>query len=415
MSKCTGRPKRSRLSALKMKGFCGAAVAAMVLTTLPSAGASIIGAPPGVAVPWATLPSNPSQDPHCAGLGASGGCPGHPEGMTTDIFGNMYAASFELPAPYNVSPDPGGPFTGNLIYVFNPFGQFKYSIALPAGAAGVVPLGMQFDLFGDLFVLDVLHGTVLEYKPPLSASSLPEHIFDVCGGYFATGPPTGPALSARCALNGGADSLQRLSPDGNLYMSDSVGGSIFEVNLTTCLPTGFQSADCTSRFFYDPRLSPVTTTFPPPPYGANGIAFNRALDKMYVDNMNTGVLYSLSVYRGSNGVLQPGTMTTLTTGLDGPDDIVVDPFGTIWVSNGQKDQIVGIDPQGMVVATVGAFTGLSSDGAPNGLLMPSSLVFEPGYLYADNESNPSIHPPPPTPDGWKDVKEFTIARIALPT
>ena len=33
------------------------------------------------------------------------------------------------------------------------------------------------------------------------------------------------------------------------------------------------------------------------------------------------------------------------------------------------------------------------------------------HLYVDNEANPSIHPVPPTPHGWADIKRFTVSRM----
>ena len=81
---------------------------------------------------------------------------GHPEGITADSRGNVYAATFEVDQP-------------NFIYIFNPLGGLSVSLPIPQGRA---PLGMvtneQF-----LYVNDVLNGDILRYQLPVTNRSEP--------------------------------------------------------------------------------------------------------------------------------------------------------------------------------------------------------------------------------------------------
>ena len=50
----------------------------------------------------------------------------------------------------------------------------------------------------------------------------------------------------------------------------------------------------------------------------------------------------------------------------------------------QTDEIVVIEPSGRVIAKLGDFNGLDSNGAPNGLLFPASLVRSGEFIYVTN-------------------------------
>jgi sugar lactone lactonase YvrE len=382
---------------------------------------------------WATLPSSPAIDPNCVGLGATGGCPGHPEGMTIDNQGRMFVASFELPAQDGLGgwmPDPGGPYSGNLIYVFAPSqqgdnlaGKFLFSFRMPGDD---LPLGMQFDNAGNLYILDVFHGNVLKYTPPITKDSTPAYVYHVCGGF----------VTFSCALNGATGSKQRMSPDGNIYMSDSLGPSIWEVNITTCHPSPGQSGTsaCTRQFLSDPTK--LTSDCPsnglgalsfPPDFAGNGLAFDASGQNLFVDNMGEGIIYKYPVSL-QNGMLTAdvanATQLTKPNGnpgvcgsgpLSGPDDMVLDrsPGGLLWVSNGGASNVAGINPEtGQIVETLGSARGVDNDGAPIGLLQPSSIVLHDGRLYVDNEANPSIHPAPP--EGWPAYTKWTVSVLPIP-
>ena len=83
---------------------------------------------------------------------------------------------------------------------------------------GVLPLGMEFDRDGNLYVADFGNGDVLKFTPPFNSGSMPAQTFDVCGS-----PPA-------CGLN--AITFDRA---GDLYVSDSFGGNVFKLDLSVGL------------------------------------------------------------------------------------------------------------------------------------------------------------------------------------
>ena len=75
---------------------------------------------------FAILPESVAPDPNNPGEPLR---VGHPEGLTADSAGNVYAATFETTVQ-------------NYIYVFDPLGALKVSLPVPVGRA---PLGMVTD------------------------------------------------------------------------------------------------------------------------------------------------------------------------------------------------------------------------------------------------------------------------------
>ena len=118
--------------------------------------------------------------------------PGFPEGIAADAAGRIYVATFDFTQP-------------NVIYIFARNGKVDETIHL---RAGVIPLGMEFDSSGNLYVADFENGDVLEFRPPFNSGSSASRTFDVCGG-----------RTAGCGLN-----AITFDAGGDLYVSDSFGG-----------------------------------------------------------------------------------------------------------------------------------------------------------------------------------------------
>jgi sugar lactone lactonase YvrE len=112
-----------------------------------------------------------------------------------------------------------------------------------------------------------------------------------------------------------------------------------------------------------------------------------------------------------------GTGVTFTTGLNAPDGLAVDANDNLWVAANQGDEIVVVDPNGMVVAKKGDFGGITDDGSIRGLLFPASVAFSPDRrrlyvtnlaLYLPFAGVPSIA----VDSGWTlQVKHYNIAVI----
>ena len=321
---------------------------------------------------------------------------GHPEGITADAEGNVYAATFETAA--------GVP---NFIYVYNPSGGLKVALPIPAGRA---PLGMVTDA-QYLYVNEVLNGDVLRYELPVTEQSQPQ-VYDVCGGFlvaFGLGAPG----REFCALN-----AIDMGPDGRLYMSDNGAGPSFS----------FSERFRNGRLFVlDPRTGASSVWFDQdtrgelnvafasfPEFGVNGVAFSNDGSELYMANMSTDVIYRMSV-RNCATACEPSPLREFVraNGINGPDNIAFDDNGILWVASGQNDRVVAINPRGQIVAKVGAFEGFTRGGAPQGLLQPSGIVVVGDRVYVGNEASRGLRPTPDlVPESqWQQLRLFTISEI----
>jgi sugar lactone lactonase YvrE len=288
--------------------------------------------------------------------------PGHPEGITADARGNIYAATFDFSTP-------------NVIHIFRPSGQLRDTIPLP----GVLPLGLAFDAAGNLYVANFGGGTVLKFMPPFSSPSVPATIFPVCGG-----------VGAGCALN-----AMTFDANGDLYVSDSFGGNIFKIDL----PGGG-----VSTFFTHDLLKPGSHAFPP--FGANGLAFNDDGTALSIANTGDDRILTLDV----TTVPPPSTaLSTFAESVNGADGITF-VKGLLWVAANQADEVVALNADGRVVDRRGSFEGIGRDGAPKGLLFPASIVLSRGGLFVTTAAL-ALTGTDSEPEA--DVTTFTLSRIPL--
>ena len=160
---------------------------------------------------------------------------------------------------------------------------------------------------------------------------------------------------------------------GDLYISDSFQGAIFEVaDATHCAP-------CTVSVLAHDALA--TAGFPP--FGANGLALSADERTLYVANT------------GDNRVLKmdiaTGTLDVFAESLHGADGLLYEN-GRLWVAANQADEVVALNASGRVVARAGEFEGIGRDGAPRGLLFPASLTILDGWMYVTNLALPLTPP-----------------------
>ncbi len=286
--------------------------------------------------------------------------PGHPEGIAADAQGNIYVATFDFT-------------TQNKIHIFRRNGKLRGSITL---ASGVVPLGMEFDAAGNLFVADFGNGKVLKFTPPFGSSSTAAATFAVCAG-----------SGAGCGLNALA-----FDSSGKLYVSDSFGGRIFRIDPATGAVT---------TFFQHDLLQPGSHGFPG--FGANGIAFNAAGTDLFIANTADDRLLKLH--------LATLALSTFAESVNGADGIAFDASGRLWVAANQADEVVALNGNGRVVDRRGSFRGIGQDGAPRGLLFPASIVISRGDIFVTNLAlalTPMVGDEPE-----EDVTTFTVSRFEL--
>lgn len=288
----------------------------------------------------------------------------HPEGIAADAHGNLYVANFDIS---------NAPGPGNII-VFSHSGTVLRKLDV-AGSSGLL-LGIAFHpQTGALLVIDLGNQKVLQVDPNTGAAS---PFADIPGG-AAAGPN---ALAF--------DSL------GDVYVSDSFQGKIWKTGATGGAP---------AEWLADPLL----TTAGVPPFGANGMAFNKAGTALLVANTGNDTIVRIPI---SGGVA--GTPTVFVNSINGADGLLVDDDDNIWVAANQADEIVVLNPSGKVIAKLGDFEGIDPSGSPVGLLFPASLALSNGFLYVTNLSlDLRLFNLPQTIDSqWAaSVTRHTIARI----
>src|SRR6266702_1353161 len=171
---------------------------------------------------------------------------------------------------------------------------------------------------------------------------------------------------------------------GNLYVSDSFQGAIFELpNVAGC------SKNCNvETFSHDPLLA--TPGFPP-----------------FVANTGDDRVLRLEMVSGLRKV------TVFAESLNGADGLVFDnESGLLWVCTNQADEVVALNADGKVVAKLGEFRGIKRDGSQDGLLFPASPVIVGDEIFVTNLAIPLTDAKGDEPE--EDVTRWTISRMKLP-
>ena len=186
---------------------------------------------------------------------------------------------------------------------------------------------------------------------------------------------------------------------GNLYVSDSFQGAIFELpNVAGCSKT------CNvETFSHDPLLA--TPGFPP--FGANGLAFNSDESALFIANTGDDRVLRLEMVSGLRKV------TVFAESLNGADGLVFDnESGLLWVCTNQADEVVALNANGRIVAKLGEFRGINRDGTPDGLLFPASPVIVGDEIFVTNLAIPLTDAKGDEPE--EDVTRWTVSRMKLP-
>ena len=237
-------------------------------------------------------------------------------------------------------------------------------------------LGIAFNpATHDLLVADLGKQQVLKVDPQTGASSV-----------FASIPGGGP--------NGLA-----FDAAGNVYISDSFQATIWRTPPAGGVPTAWVA---------DPLLG----TSGVPPFGANGMAFNRGASALFVANTGNDTVVRIPLPGGPSGM--PGAPEVFVHSINGADGVAIDAADNIWVAANQADEIVVLDSSGRVIAKLGDFDGIDRHGAAVGLLFPASLVMVDNFVYVTNLALDlrNFGLPQTVDSQWtSEVTRYTIARI----
>ena len=289
------------------------------------------------------------------------------EGLTVGNDSDVYVSTF----------DPTGSASAQL-FVFKKDGKLLRPVTI-GGASSQATLGLAFHpTTGTLLVIDFGAGNVLAVDPVTGSSS-------VC--ITVTNPPVAPGLNALT-----------FDAAGNTYISDSFGGIIWKKSGPGC--------GAATAWASEPMLLPNGI----PPFGANGIGFNKAGTTLFVANTSTDSLIAIPVSSGAAGTAQ-----AFTQSINGADGIILDEDDNIWVVANPSDEIVIVDPTGKVIAKLGDFNGLKH-GVTRGLLFAASPDFSQDgkWLYVSNLELDlgSIGGPQTVDSQWAaQVTQHSIARI----
>jgi sugar lactone lactonase YvrE len=266
---------------------------------------------------------------------------GGPEGIEVDAHGNVYVASFGF--------DAHGPIAATLgqLFIFDRHGHLLRQVSVEGSSPHL--LGLHLHSSGKLLIADFGNAQVLAVDPTSSASPLPSQVF-----------MTVPVPAASSSLNDITEDAQ-----GNVYVSDSFQGVIWKTG-----PSGGVGASFAS--------SPLLTTTGVPPFGANGLRFNRAATALFVANTGNDTIVKVPAAGGVN------TATVFVNSINGADGLEIDADDNLWVVANQADEIVVVNPSGKAIAKLGDFGGAVKRGSPVGLLFPASLRFSGNSILVTN-------------------------------
>jgi sugar lactone lactonase YvrE len=329
-----------------MKRLHRSLLAALVaFTLLPLSAAGWIRSP---ATTFATLPAGATP----------------PEGITADAAGNIYVTTFGFPAS-------GPTSTSGQLIVFDHSGRVIRQVVI-AGASPHL-LGLAFNpTTSDLLVLDFGAAKVLKVNPLTGAST----VFSNIG-------------------NGAGLNALTFDSSGNVYISDSFNGTIWRTGKFGGVATPWLT-------------DALLMTTGKPPFGANGLAFNRAGTALLIANTGDDAVITVPVTGGT-----PGKPAVLAYSINGADGLMIDEDDNIWVVANQSDEIVVLDRDGKVIAKLGDFDGIDHRGAAVGLLFPASIVASGEFIYVTNlVLDTTLFRFPTVDSQWAaQVTSYTVSKI----
>ena len=319
-----------------------------------------------------------------------------PEGITANpANGDIYTATFDAPGPGNPTPK-------NKLLRFDRQGRM-----VATRDFGSTPLlGLEFDRTNKkVYILAVgdFDGSGSRIQRVAADLSNLENVAAVPGIGAPTprtvGNPDGSSDTIAFGSGARVPNAMVFDSKGNLYVSDSFQGAIFKItNPNGCVP------NCNvETFSHDPQLA--TAGFPP--FGANGLAFNKDESVLFIANTGDDTVLALDMISGLR------TVTVFAQSLNGADGLVFDKDSELlWVCTNQNDEVVALNASGKIVAKLGEFRGINRNGTPDGLLFPASPVIVGNEIFVTNLAIALTPAAGDEPE--EDVNLWTISKMRLP-
>ncbi len=222
----------------------------------------------------------------------------HPEGITTDSKGNFYVVTWDYERPGKL---------GHLI-VFAPDGKFQRRVEIAGSSNRLGDISFQPET-GNLLVVDYGGKQVLKVDPVTGASS----VFITIPGEKPE-PPS--PRTAWAAPNG-----MTFDKKGNIYLTDSFQGTVWKTGPTGGAATPWVKSELLISHGF-------------PSLGANGLAFDRAGNTLFVGNTGDDTIVRIPVVNG-----EAGKPEVFINSVNGPDGMFVDEDDRLWVVANQSDEI----------------------------------------------------------------------------
>jgi hypothetical protein len=312
-----------------------------------------------------------------------------PEGITANPHnGDIYVSTFDARDPASIR--------NNKLLRFDRHGRLEATLNF-----GEMPLlGLAFE-HGQVYIAN-FGASKIQRVPANFGPSTPVEDVATLPGIGAPGPRTvGNPDGSMDTITFGSNNFPApnamvFNRAGDvLFVSDSFQGAIFRID-------GACGTPCVAvTVAHDPLLA--TAGFPP--FGANGLALSKDESTLFVANTGDDTILKVDLPSG------PVEQTPFAQSINGADGLTRDHHGNLWVAANQADNIVALDRNGRLLAQLGAFNGIHSNGTPNGLLFPASLVIVGDDIFVTNLALPLTG----TPDEWEqEVTRYTISRIKIP-
>jgi DNA-binding beta-propeller fold protein YncE len=264
-----------------------------------------------------------------------------PEGLEVDAAsGNVYVTTFGFTS--------SGAATGlGQLFVYDAHGRLLRQLSIAGSSPHLLGVRVH-PMTGALLVNDFGAGQVLVVNPHTGASK--------------------PFITLPALPHPGGSGLNDITFDkaGNVYVSDSFQGIIWVTPPSGGIATVWMD-------------DALLRTAGVPPFGANGLRFNKHQDAMFVANTGDDTIIKIPV-TGTT----PGTPAVFANSVNGADGLIIDDEDNLWVAANQGDEIVVIDPTGKAIAKLGDFGGVTRSGKPIQMLFPASLRFSGKHLLVTN-------------------------------